>query len=159
MAREAREGRSAVALGGGGMGKLIWQRGTDGRTYFISSSLTYFLSSLARSRRRIAYNPSQFRPPFLSLSVLILTESGGTRTTPAIVRTAISCVRATCITLRSVSPSPDDDSGPRPPPTLLGSPTTTGCRTSRVFSKASTIHADETNHTDVCSRTCSLKQA
>ena len=133
----------------------------DGRAdvfHILLSHLFSFLArSLARSRRRIAYNPSQFRPPFLSLSVLILTESGGTRTTPAIVRTAISCVRATCITL--LRASPDDDSGPRPPPTLLGSPTTTGCRTSRVFSKASTIHADETNHTDVCSRTCSLKQA
>lgn len=98
---------SAVALGGGGMGKLIWQRGMDGRTYFISFLPSFFPES--RSASRIIHLN-------FCLSVLILTESGGTRTTAA-----VSCVRATCITFRCTTPksvssaSGSGNYGPAPP--------------------------------------------
>ena len=89
----------------------------DGRADVFHILLSHLFSFLARSlargaASRIIHLNSDLRSSH-SPSVLILAESGGTRTTPTIVRTAISCVRATCITLR---PSTDDDSGPRPRP-------------------------------------------
>ena len=106
---------------GRGMGKLIWQRGMNGWTYFISSlprpslppSLPSFLPSFfPRRESRVA---SRIIHLNFGLSVLILTESGGTRTP---TRTAISCVRATCITFRC-TPASVGRVGPHPAPPAL----------------------------------------
>ena len=96
----------------------------DGRADVFHILLSHLFSFLARSlgggaASRIIHLNSDLRSS-LSLSVvLILAESGGTRTTPAIVRTAISCVRATCITLReSVARRRLGAPPARPPPCL-----------------------------------------
>ena len=68
--------RALLLLAAGrGMGKLIWQRGMDGRiSYpsFLPSFLLPFLGESSAASRIIHLN--------FGLSVLILTESGGTRT-------------------------------------------------------------------------------
>lgn len=119
--------RALLLLAAGrGMGKLIWQRGMDGRiSYppFLPSFLLPFLGESGAASRIIHLN--------FGLSVLILTESGGTRTSNANASNGdLVCASYLCyfpLHVLSVASASGLRLGAGAPPRLCLP--TTGCRT------------------------------